>query len=132
VTRTRRSAPAEGAPRQILSDEYPVTSYTEGARWTPTTRTTKLLESHGWLVDICERRINRTLTRDLYGFADHVAIRGDRIMFVQSTSDSNLAARVKKCEEAQALPIVLAAGIWVIVIGWKVVDGHARYRMVML
>lgn len=44
---------------------------------------------------------------------------GDDIVGVQTTSASNVSARLKKIIESDALPILLAANIRVVVHGWS-------------
>lgn len=72
----------------------------------------KLLESEGWTVGTVEQRIPHTfITRDLYGFADLVAMSPTRgIMLVQATGGGNMAARVDKVRAEARHAIWLASG----------------------
>ncbi len=86
---------------------------------TPTTLTIRHLEAQGYRADEVERRITSRLKRDLFGCIDVLAIRDAETLAVQCTSASNLAARVKKVTEAEALYDMRAAGWRVVVHGWR-------------
>jgi len=78
------------------------------------------LRAQGWTVGVVEQRIpNTNITRDLYGFIDLLAIRGDETLAVQVTSGSNMAARVRKITEHANLAAVRAAGWRIHVHGWR-------------
>lgn len=57
--------------------------------------------------------------RDLWGFVDILALRGDEILAVQTTSASGVSARVKKITASDWLASVRKAGIRVEVHGWR-------------
>ena len=65
---------------------------------TPTSRSLKLLRDEGWsLVEKVERKVPGTfITQDLFGFADIICVKDNRCMLVQTTSGSNLSARINK------------------------------------
>lgn len=87
---------------------------------TPMQRSLKLLRDAGWTCDVAERAIPGTaLKRDLFKVADIVALRGPDILFVQTTTASNTAARCKKIADNPNLPAIRAAGIRVHVHGWR-------------
>ena len=73
---------------------------------------TKLLEADGWTVGTVEQRIPHTfITRDLYNFADLIAMSPARgIMLVQATGGNNMAARVDKVRAEARHAIWLASG----------------------
>ena len=88
----------------------------------PQGRATKLLESHGYLVDVVERisrRGNMTWRNDLFGGFDLMAVdEQGKVLVVQVTSRSNVSARVIK---VNGLPIVerfRKAGVIMQVWGW--------------
>lgn len=60
----------------------------------------------------------RGLKHDLFGFADILCLKENDIVAVQTTSRSNVSARVKKITESEELPYVRDAGIRIIVHGW--------------
>ena len=83
-------------------------------------RSLKRLRDDGWLAEPVERWIpGARVRRDLWGFADVLALRGPEVLAVQVTSGSNVAARVKKITDSENLPAVRAANIGVIVHGWR-------------
>lgn len=88
----------------------------------PTARSKRRLEAEGYTVALTERWIPQARRRvDLFGFGDLLAIRPAACIAVQSTSGSNLAARVAKIlAEPNALRWLQAApGFAQIVIhGW--------------
>lgn len=66
----------------------------------PTQRSLKYLRSQGGIVDVCERYIAAIRQRkDLFGFGDLVHVQGDFVTLIQTTSRSNMNARVKKIKE---------------------------------
>lgn len=68
----------------------------------PTQRSLKLLRDAGYLCQIVERWNPHAKVRsDLFGFIDILAVRGDTVIGVQTTSANNMAARVAKI---RALP----------------------------
>jgi hypothetical protein len=56
---------------------------------------------------------------DLFGFVDILCLRGKEITAVQTTSGSNVSARVKKINEHDNVAAVRAAGIKIEVHGWR-------------
>lgn len=85
---------------------------------------TKLLEREGWTVATVENRIPHTfITRDLWGFADLIAMAPMRgIMLVQVTggkSTSNFHARVDKVRSNPCHAIWLASGGRIQVHSWE-------------
>ena len=102
--------------------EETVTSDLEGKR-TPSALTKQLYRVRGFVIDDCERRITRTLKLDLFGFADHVAVVSHPIFvslahYIQSTSASNHAARVKKVAANNAAKMLNGMST-IRVISWK-------------
>ena len=90
----------------------------------------KSLESDGWTVGVVEQRIPHCfITRDLFGFADLIAVSPSRgIMAVQVTggaSTSNFHARVSKTKAEPRHAIWLASGGRIQVHSW---EGKGRDR----
>ena len=77
---------------------------------TPSARTKKLLAELGYASDDAERRITRTIKKDLFGIIDIVAIRPGEIFGVQATSASNHSSHVKKALAEPKLLLWLLAG----------------------
>jgi len=84
------------------------------------------------LVQVVERwNPYARVRQDLFGIIDVVAVGAD-IVAVQTTTASNVSARVAKITESEALPILRKAGIRVRVHGWRKVRGRWRLREVDL
>lgn len=69
----------------------------------PQVRSTRFLEQDGWLVEIVERNVTRQIKKDLFGFADLLAIQFcEKPLLIQVTSRSNIQSRRKKVLRAPA------------------------------
>ena len=87
---------------------------------TPTQRSLKHLRDNGYHAEVVEKWNHITKTRkDLWGVADILAIRDGEILAVQTTSGSNVAARVKKIAESEIVPLIRSAGVGLLVHGWR-------------
>jgi hypothetical protein len=87
----------------------------------PTARSLKFLRDAGMLAAVVETWIPKVnKRRDLFGGFDILAIdpREKRTWLVQTTSASNLSARVKKLQGLAVVPKLLAAGIRCEAHGW--------------
>lgn len=95
----------------------------------PTQRSLKHLRDLGYpLVQVVERwNPYAKVRQDLFGIIDVLAV-GDDIVAVQTTSGSNVSARITKMQESVALPILKKAGIKVIVHGWRKLKGRWALR----
>jgi hypothetical protein len=72
------------------------------------------------LVDVVERWLPFARRRkDLFGIGDVIATGTPGTCIVQTTSGSNVSARVAKIVESDALPILQRANIRVLVHGWR-------------
>ncbi len=114
----------------------------------PTQRSLAMLRKAGYIAAIVEHwNPFAHIRQDLFGFIDIVAIQkpdlvdiglGKRswmprsfgVLFVQSTSYSNVSSRVKKCKASENLPICLYAGNRVEVHGWRKVGHRWKCRVV--
>ncbi len=87
----------------------------------PTQRSLKKLRDDGWTCAITERwNPFAKIRQDLYGFCDVLAMSPTRgIMAVQTTSSSNLSARVAKIKAEPRAAIWLASNGQITVHGWK-------------
>lgn len=88
----------------------------------PTSRSLEMLRKQGWRVDIVERRLTAFVKKDLFGFIDILAIKDDEVLAVQTTSASNVSARVNKIasdELASAVADVRKLGWAIRVHGWR-------------
>lgn len=91
----------------------------------PTQRSLEKLRDAGYTCAVLEhwnafarRRI------DAFGFVDILALRDNEILAVQTTSATNVSARVKKITEHENIGAVRQAGIRVVVHGWKKSGRH--------
>ena len=100
---------------------------------TPTQRSLKALRELGYLVEVVEKWNSFTRTRkDLWGWADLLAIRRGEVLAVQVTSEG-VANRVKKVTDSETIARVREAGVRVEVHGWrKNVKGRYVHRVVDL
>lgn len=88
----------------------------------PTSRSLELMKARGYTVAITERwNPFAKIRQDLFGFIDLVAIRaGERgVTAIQTTSGSNVSARIAKIRAEARAGIWLAAGNHIVVHGWK-------------
>lgn len=87
---------------------------------TPTQRSLKHLRNSGYRAAVVEKFNHITKRRaDLFEIGDIVAIREGETVLVQTTSGSNVSARVKKIADCEAIADIRAAGWKVIVHGWR-------------
>jgi hypothetical protein len=100
---------------------------------TPTQRSLAALRELGYLVEVVEKWNSFTRTRkDLWGWADLLAIRRGEVLAVQVTSEG-VANRVKKVTDSETIAQVREAGVRVEVHGWrKNVKGRYVQRIVDL
>jgi hypothetical protein len=86
----------------------------------PTQRTLKKLRDAGYLAEVVERYNSFTKThKDLFGFVDVLAVRGDEVLAVQTTSAANASARVKKiCALQSADSWLHSSNRRILVHGW--------------
>jgi len=96
---------------------------------TLTLRTTKHLRELGYLVATVEHYNSFTRRKhDLFGCIDLLAIGNGETLAIQVTSRSNMSARIKKIEDAEALPEMLRSKWRIIVHGWDK-GTNGRYRL---
>lgn len=94
---------------------------------TTTQRSLKNLRERGYTPWIVEHwNVYAKIKRDLYGFLDIVAIKADRpgVLGIQTTTASNLSARINKAEGLPAFRVWVAAGNSVEFHGWLKKDGR--------
>jgi hypothetical protein len=86
----------------------------------PTQRSLKLMRDQGYLCEITERwNPFAKIRQDLYGFVDILCIKEGKTVAVQTTSYSNVSARIKKIQGLDTYPIVKSAGWEIVIHGWK-------------
>jgi hypothetical protein len=87
---------------------------------TPAARTLAKLRGDGYRCAVVERwNPHARIRQDLFGCIDILAVRDGETLGVQTTSGSNVAARVRKLADADALADMRRAGWRVEVHGWR-------------
>lgn len=77
---------------------------------TPSARALSDLRDLGYSPWVVESRITNFVKRDLFNCIDILAIKGNETLAVQVTAGSAHAARLKKVQESEYLPLMLGAG----------------------
>jgi len=86
---------------------------------TPTQRSLKALRELGYLVEVVEKWNSFTRTRkDLWGWADLLAIRRGEVLAVQVTA-TGVSSRIKKIMDSETIGRVREAGIRIEVHGHR-------------
>lgn len=86
---------------------------------TPTQRSMKALKELGYLVEVVEKWNSFTRTRkDLWGWADLLAIRRGEVLAVQVTA-TGVSSRIKKIMDSETIGRVREAGIRIEVHGHR-------------
>lgn len=86
----------------------------------PTQRSLKRLRDDGYRAEVTEKWNQWAKVRqDLFGFVDILAVKAGTTLGVQTTSYSNMGARIKKILASDAYPDLIAAGWKIICHGWK-------------
>ncbi len=98
---------------------------------TPTQRSLKHLRDEGWKVAIVEHwNPFARIRQDLFGIVDLLAIRDGETLAVQTTSYSNVSARIRKIADAEITPYLRAAGWLIHVHGWHKIGTRWKLRIV--
>lgn len=95
----------------------------------PTQRSLHYLREQGydvWITETWDHFARKR--RDLWGFVDILAIREGETLGVQTTSGSNVSARVRKIEDSEYLAPLRAAGWRLVVHGWRK-GSNGRYSL---
>jgi hypothetical protein len=97
----------------------------------PTQRSLKVLRERGYLAEVVEKWLPMARVRkDLWGFCDILCLNGKEILAVQTTSGSNVSARVTKIANHENVEKVRQAGIAIHVHGWTKRKGRWQLREV--
>jgi hypothetical protein len=97
----------------------------------PTARTLKLLRSEGWTCGVVEQTVPHTfIKRDLGGFIDVVAwAPGRGVLGVQTTSGSNVSARLDKIRALPSADAWMRSGAGLEVHGWRKVGERGKRKL---
>lgn len=86
----------------------------------PASRSLKVMRERGYRAQVVERRVPYTnTTLDLFGIIDIVCVGKGETIGIQATSGSNVASRIAKIEDSDALADLREAGWKVVVHGWR-------------
>jgi len=100
---------------------------------TPTARSLKLMRDRGYRAAVVEKwNPHAKIRQDLFGVIDVLGIQEGDTLAVQSTSYSNVASRIRKIEDSEALADIRAAGWSLHVHGWRKVKNRWQCREVDL
>jgi hypothetical protein len=90
------------------------------------------MREKGFHAEVTEKWVpGANIRKDLWGFVDILCLGADgSIVGVQSTSASNVAARIAKIAESPLVGSVRKAGIRIVVQGWRKVKGRWQVREV--
>jgi hypothetical protein len=98
----------------------------------PTQLSLKHMRDRGYYAEVVERFNFFTKRKnDFAGFIDLLCL-SDGVIGVQTTSYSNMSARVNKIKQHENYPIVVASGIKIEVHGWHKVKNRWQVRIVEL
>ena len=90
------------------------------AKDSPTSRTLEVLREQGYTVAIVEKwNPHARIRQDLFGFIDILAIKGKEVLAVQTTTTTNMNARIKKIANHENIGAVRDVGWTVHVHGWS-------------
>jgi hypothetical protein len=99
----------------------------------PTQLSLKMMREQGYYAEVVERYNSFTRKRnDLFGFVDVLCLKPGEVVGVQTTSYSNLSARIKKIREHEHFKIVTDSGIKVVAHGWQKVNNRWKCREVFV
>lgn len=86
---------------------------------TPTQLSLRWLRDSGWTAEVVERwNPHARIRQDLFGFVDIIGVRRNETVAVQTTSATNVSARIRKIAESPYVAIVREAGWTIVVHGW--------------
>lgn len=86
----------------------------------PTKKSLKKLRDDGYICEITEHwNPFAKVRKDLFGFIDILAIKDEEVLAVQTTSYSNISARIEKISNHENIGFIRKAGWKILVHGWK-------------
>ena len=96
----------------------------------PTQRSLASYRKAGWLCAIVEKwNAHMRIRQDLWGFADILVIRGNSTLLIQTTSGSNVSARLTKLKALPAVRIWLESDNRRLVVhGWAKRGGKGKAK----
>lgn len=95
----------------------------------PTKRTLDLCRKHGWTAAVVEKwNMHAKVRQDLFGFVDVLAMSGVGFVGIQSTSGSNVSARLKKIMANEHAAEWLRCGGRILIHGWRKLAKSKRWE----
>jgi hypothetical protein len=96
----------------------------------PTQRSKAALIKAGWTVAVTERwNPFAKIRQDLFGFIDILCLRGNELLAVQTTSGSNVSARIDKIKGIEAAKLwVSSPSRKLVVHGWRKVGERGKRK----
>ena len=96
----------------------------------PTQRTLALVRKQGFVAQVVEHVVPRTfIRRDLFNIIDILAINANHTIGIQTTSGSNVSARIKKAIESEQLRLWLSSPDRRFLIhGWRKLKSSRRWE----
>ena len=89
----------------------------------PTQLSLKKLREEGYTVAVVEHwNAFARIRQDLFGFIDLLALKGKEVLAVQTTTTTNMNARIKKIADHENVGVVREAGWTIHVHGWSQTD----------
>ena len=86
---------------------------------TPTQLSLRHLRDDGWTAEVVEHwNPHAHIRQDLFGIVDVIALRGAETLAVQTTSLTNVAARIHKIADSPNIAAIREAGWTIRVHGW--------------
>jgi hypothetical protein len=86
----------------------------------PTQLSLKKLREEGYTVAVVEHwNAFARIRQDLFGFIDLLALKGKEVLAVQTTTTTNMNARIKKIADHENVGVVRDAGWTIHVHGWS-------------
>lgn len=96
----------------------------------PTQRSLAMLRKDGYFVAVVEKwNPHVKIRQDLWGFIDLLAFKGDTILAIQTTSGSNVAARLTKIRENPVAAAWLTVNRRIHVHGWRKVGDRGKRKL---
>jgi hypothetical protein len=97
----------------------------------PTQRSLAKLRKEGWFVAVVEHwNPYAKVRQDLFGFGDLLAIQGNVIMLVQTTTGDHVAERISKIRECPAAAIWLGSSTRLIEVhGWRKIGERGKRKL---
>lgn len=93
--------------------------------YTPTQLTLRHLRDNGWTAEVVEHWNSFAgIRQDLFGIIDVIALNGLETLGVQTTTASNVPARIRKIADSPNIAAIREAGWTIRVHGWAKINNR--------